>query len=122
MSGSFAAEVSRVGRGTLYEANGAMEGASIGSNRFEVGVVEKFALWLARYRLFQVSTQILEDFLLALLDFKKDRLRQSRVVLPRMNCARLQEDPAEIAHALLRDKHLVVGLNHGSTSSTIPRF
>ena len=58
---------------------------------------------LARYRLFQVSTQILEDFLLALLNFEEDRLRHSRVVLSRMDFARLLEDSAEIANALLRD-------------------
>jgi hypothetical protein len=59
--------------------------------------------WLARYRLLQVSTQILEDFLLALLNLKQDRFGQSRVVLPRMHFARLQENPAEIENALLRD-------------------
>ena len=68
-----------------------------------VGVAEKPARWLTRYRLFQVSTQILEDFLLALLDLKEDWFRHSRVVLSRMDFARLQEDPAEIANALLRD-------------------
>ena len=77
--------------------------AFTGSKRFEVGVIEKPARWLARYRLFQVSTQILEDFLLASLDFKENRFRNSRVVLPRMDFARLQEDAAEIANALLRD-------------------
>ena len=70
---------------------------------FEVGIIEKPVRWLARYRLFEVSTQILEDFLPALLNLKEDRFRHSRVVLPRMDFARLQEDPAEIANALLRD-------------------
>jgi hypothetical protein len=77
---------------------------------------------LARYRLFQVSAQILEDLLLALLDFEQDRLRHSSVVLPRMDLARLEEDSPQIADALLREQHLFVGLNHGSSSSTIPRF
>ena len=74
-----------------------------GSNRLEVGISEKPVRWLARYGLFQVSTQIFEDFLLALLNFKEDRFRHSRVVLPRMDFARLEEDPTEIANALLRD-------------------
>jgi hypothetical protein len=39
-----------------------------------------------------------------------------------MDLARLQEDSAKVANALLREQHLVVGLNHGSSSSTIPRF
>src|ERR1039457_6102253 len=43
------------------------------------------------------------------------------VVLVRMDLARLQEDSPQIADALLREQHLVVGLNHGSSSSTIPR-
>ena len=77
---------------------------------------------LARYRLFQVTTQIFEDFLLTLLNFQEDRFRHSRVVLRRMDFARLQENSAEIAHAFLRDQHLVVGLNHNNTNSTIPRF
>src|SRR5450759_5311831 len=74
---------------------------------------------LARYRLFQVSAQILEDLLLTLLDFEQDRLRHSGVVPRRMDLARLQEDSPQIADALLREQHLVVGLNHGSSSSTI---
>ena len=86
------------------------------------GVIEKPARGLAGYRLCQVSTQILEDFLLALLNFQEDRFRHSRVVLRRVDFARLQENSAEIAHAFLRNQHLLVGLNHGSTNSTIPRF
>jgi len=77
---------------------------------------------LARYRLFQVSAQILEDLLLALLDFEQDRLRHSSVVLPRMDLARLQEDSPQIGDRFLREQHLVIGLNHRSSSSTIPRF
>jgi len=38
-----------------------------------------------------------------------------------MDFARFQEDSPQIADALLREQHLVVGLNHGSSSSTIPR-
>lgn len=98
-----------------------MSGRFPGSN-LPALLVAKPVRWLARYRLFQVSTQILEDFLLALLNFKEDRFRHPRVILPRMDFTRLQEDPAKIANALLRDQHLVVGLNHGSTNSTIPRF
>ena len=93
----------------------------MGSNRVQLGS-RRLALGLARYRLFQIPTQILKDLLLTLLNFEEDRFRHSRVVLPRMDFARLQEDSVEIAHALLRDEHLVVGLNHGSTNSTIPRF
>jgi hypothetical protein len=75
----------------------------MGTNRFEVAIIEKPVGWLARYGLFQVSTQIFEDFLLALLNFKEDRFRHSRVVPPRMDFARLDEDPAKIANALLCD-------------------
>lgn len=69
----------------------------------EVGIIEKPVRWLARYGLFQVPTQIFEDFLLALLNFEQNRFRHSSVVLPRMDFACLEEDPAKIAHALLRD-------------------
>jgi hypothetical protein len=79
-------------------------------------------LGLARYRLLRVCGQILEDLLLALLDFEQDRLRHSSVVLPRMGLAGRQEDSPQIADALLREEHLVVALNHGASSSTIPRF
>jgi hypothetical protein len=72
---------------------------------------------LTRYRLFQVSAKILEDVLLTLLDFEQDRLRHASVVVPRMDLARLQKDPPQIVDALLRKQHLVVGLNHGSSSS-----
>jgi hypothetical protein len=75
---------------------------------------------LARYRLFQVSAQILKDLLFALLDLDQDRFRHASVVQPRMDFARLQEDSPQIGDALLRNQHLVVGLNHGSSSSTIP--
>ena len=71
--------------------------------RIETGSTAKPMRWLARYRLFQVPTQILEDFLLALLNFKEDRFRHPRVILPRMDFPRLQENPAKIANALLRD-------------------
>src|SRR5713226_6498018 len=77
---------------------------------------------LTRYRLFQVSAQILENLLLTLLNFEQNRLGHSSIVLPRMNFASLQEDSTQIADALLREKHLFVGLYHGSSSSTIPRF
>jgi hypothetical protein len=72
--------------------------------------------------LFQVPAQKLEDFLLASLDFKEDRFRHPRVVLTGMDVSRLEEHSAEIGHTLLPGQHLVVGLNHGSTGSTIPRF
>jgi hypothetical protein len=39
-----------------------------------------------------------------------------------MDLAGFQKDSAKVANALLREEHLVVRLNHGSTSSTIPRF
>ena len=77
---------------------------------------------LTRYRLFQISAQILQNLLLTLLDLEQNRLGHSSVVLPRMNFARLQEDYSQIADALLREQHLFVRLNHGSSRSTIPRF
>jgi hypothetical protein len=39
-----------------------------------------------------------------------------------MDLARLQQNSAQVADALLREQHLVVCLNHGSSNSTIPRF
>jgi hypothetical protein len=39
-----------------------------------------------------------------------------------MDLASLQEYSSQIADALLSEQHLVVGLNHGNSSSTIPRF
>jgi hypothetical protein len=57
-----------------------------------------------------------------LLNFEQDRFCHSSVVPLRMDLARLQEDSAKVANALLREQHLVVGSNHGSSSSTIPRF
>src|SRR5471030_975437 len=77
---------------------------------------------LTRYGLFQVSAQILENLLLTLLDFEQDGLGHSSIVLPRMNFARLQEDCAQVSDALLGEQHLFVGLNHGNSNSTIPRF
>src|ERR1700733_6650097 len=77
---------------------------------------------LARYGLFQVTAKVFENLLFALLNFEQDRFCHSSVVLPRMDLACLQEDSAKVANALLREQHLVVGLNHGSSSSTIPRF
>jgi len=76
---------------------------------------------LARYRLFQVSSQILENLLLALLDFEQDRLRH-------FDCGPAANGPyappglSQIAYALLREKHLVISLNHGSSGSTTPRI
>jgi hypothetical protein len=72
--------------------------------------------------LFQFSAEKLEDLLLALLYFEQDRLGHSSVIPARMDLARLQEDSPQIGDALLRKQHLVVGLNHGSFTSTIPRF
>jgi hypothetical protein len=77
---------------------------------------------LARYQLLQVSAQVFENLLLARLDFKKDRFGQPDAVLPRMNSARFQEHSPQVADALLSQQHLIVGLNQGSSSSTIPRF
>ena len=77
---------------------------------------------LVRCRSFQVAAQILTDLLATLLDFEQDRLRHSSVVLTRMYLPRLQKNSPQIADALLREQHLVVGLDHGSSSSTIPRF
>ena len=77
---------------------------------------------LARYRLLQVCAEVLENLLLALLDLKQDRFCHASIVLARMDFAGFQEDSAKVANALLREQHLVVGLNHGSSSSTIPRF
>jgi hypothetical protein len=39
-----------------------------------------------------------------------------------MDLARPQEDSSQIGDALLREQHLAVSLNHGSSSSTIPRL
>src|SRR5580704_9081309 len=77
---------------------------------------------LAGYRLSHVAAQVCEDLLVALLDFEQDRLRHASVVGPRMDLASLQEDSPQVGDTLLRHKHLVVGLNHDSSSSTIPRF
>jgi hypothetical protein len=77
---------------------------------------------LAREGLFQVSAQVLEDLLLALLELKQDRLGHASIILTRMYLARFQENPVKIGDALLREQHLVIGLNHGNSSSTIPRF
>ena len=77
---------------------------------------------LAGYLFFEVLTQILKDFALALLDFEENRRCHSRVVLPWVDFSSLEENPAQIGNALLRDEHLIVRLNHGSSSSTIPRF
>jgi len=77
---------------------------------------------LARYWLFQFSDEKFEDLLLALLHFEQDRLGHSGVILARMDLARLQEDSPQIGDASLRKQHLVVGLNHGSFTSTVPRF
>lgn len=81
-----------------------------------------WACSLARYGLFQVAAEVLENFLLALLNFEQDRFCHSCIVLLRMDLTRLQEDSAEVPNALLREQHLIVSLNHGSSSSTIPRF
>src|SRR5882724_10250921 len=78
--------------------------------------------WLARNRLFQIPAQILEDLLLSLLNFEQDRFSYSGVILPWMDLPRLQQNFSQIRNALLREQHLVVGLNHGNSSSTIPRF
>ncbi len=76
----------------------------------------------ARYGLSQIPAQILQDLLLALLDFEQDRLCHPSVVLSRMDLPRLQKDSPQIGDAFLRKQHLVVALNHVSSSSTIPRF
>jgi hypothetical protein len=39
-----------------------------------------------------------------------------------MDLTRIQEDSPQIGDALLCEQHLVVGLNHGGITSTIPRF
>jgi hypothetical protein len=72
---------------------------------------------LARYLLFQISAQILEDVLLTLLYFEQNGLRHPSVVLPRMNFARLQEDSPQIGDALLREQHLVFSLNQLNSNS-----
>jgi hypothetical protein len=66
------------------------------------------ALCLARYWLFQVSAQVLEDLLLALLDLKQNGLRHTRVVLSRMDLTRFQKDSPQISDAFLRKHHLIV--------------
>jgi len=39
-----------------------------------------------------------------------------------MDLTRLQQDSPQIGDALLREQHLVVGLNQGRSSSTLPRL
>jgi len=77
---------------------------------------------LARQWLFEAAAQILENFLLALLDFEEDWFRELKVVFRRMNFAGFQQDSPQVGYALLRKQHLIVGLDHISSSSTIPRF
>jgi hypothetical protein len=60
--------------------------------------------------------------LLALLDFDQGRLRHPGTVLPRMDLAPLQENSPQVGDTSLRERHLVVGLNHGSSDSAVPRF
>src|ERR1039457_2933516 len=79
-------------------------------------------LRLGCYQWLQVPAEVFENFLFARLDFKKDWFGQPRVVLARMNPACFQEHPPQVADALLSQQHLIVGLNHRSSSSTIPRF
>ena len=77
---------------------------------------------LARQWLFEAAAQILENLLLALLDFEDDWFREPQLVSRRMNFASFQQDSPEVGYALLRKQHLIVGLDHISSSSTIPRF
>lgn len=79
-------------------------------------------LGLTGYWLPQVSAQIFENLLFSLLDFEQDRFRQPQVILPGMNLASFQKDSPQITDALLSQQHCIIGLNHDSSSSTIPRF
>jgi hypothetical protein len=71
--------------------------------------------------LLQVPGEILKDLLFALLDFEQDWLCHAGVILPRMDFPRFQQDLPQIRDTSRCLKHLVVGLNHGNSSSTIPR-
>jgi len=51
--------------------------------------------------LFDVPAQILENLLLTLLYLKEDRLSEEPLIVRRMNLTCLQEDLAEVGHALL---------------------
>ena len=75
---------------------------------------------LARHWLFQISAQILKNLLFPLLDFEQDGLRHASIVLSRMHLSRFQQDSPQIGDTFLREHHLVVALNH-SSSSAIPR-
>jgi hypothetical protein len=77
---------------------------------------------LSRYWLFQISGQIFKNLLFALLDFEENWFGHSQVVVGRMDFASLQKHYPQITNALLSEQHLVVGLNHNNSSSTIPRF
>jgi hypothetical protein len=68
--------------------------------------------------LFHVSAQILENRLLALLDFQKDWFGQSQIVCLRLNLASLQQYSPQVGNALLREQHLIVGLNYGNSNSS----
>jgi len=54
--------------------------------------------------LFEAAAQILENLLLALLDFEEDWFREPQVVFRRMNFASFQQDSPQVGYALLRKR------------------
>ena len=77
---------------------------------------------LAGKRLFEVFAKVLKDVLLTLLDFEEDGLGHPRIIRLGVNLAGLQKDLSQIGNARLCKEHLFFRLDHGSSSSTIPRF
>jgi hypothetical protein len=77
---------------------------------------------LARQWLFEAAAQILENLLLALLNFEEDWFREPQVIFRRMNLASFQQDSPQVGYTLLSNQHLIIGLDHIISSSTIPRF
>jgi len=56
---------------------------------------------LAGHSLLRTTSQIFKNLLLALLHFEKNWLRESRIVMRRMNLTGLQKDRPQIGNALL---------------------
>jgi hypothetical protein len=72
--------------------------------------------------LFDAAAQILQNLLLALLYFEENRFRETGGILRGMNLARFQEDLPRVSHAFLTKQHLLVGIDHGNSNSTILCF
>ena len=77
---------------------------------------------LARQPLFAVAAQIFKYFLLALLDLEENRFGEPRIISLCVDLAGLQQDFPQVSYALLCKQHLILGLYHTGSNSTIPRF